>query len=70
MASITKKQTEKFESLANHVDETMHNAKKTHVELLKTHQYESQIKDNKCCVVMLITFALLFLSLIFINMNK
>ncbi len=70
MNSITKKQTDKFETLANHIDETLYNAKKTHVELLKTHEFESKTKDNKCCIVMLITFALLFLTLILINMNK
>ena len=69
MACMTKKQTEKFESLANYVDDTVHNVKKAHVELLKVHHYESTFKDNKCCIVLLITFALLFLSLIFINMK-
>jgi len=60
----------KIDSLADNVEQTVHNQKETYKMLLQNSKEEKSFKDNKCCVIFLISLALLFLMMILINMNR
>jgi hypothetical protein len=70
LKSITQNQTEKLNLFSDHVTIVSNNVKEANTELMKTFKQESAFKDNKCCLILLITFALIFITLMIINMNK
>jgi t-SNARE complex subunit (syntaxin) len=67
---MTQDQHKKVEKLDDNLDNVLHNAKETFNSLLKTSKEERNFRDNKCCVILLISLALFFLILIMLNMNR
>lgn len=67
---ITKDQHKKIERIDDNVESVLHNAKETFKTLLTTSKAEKDFKENKCCIVLLISIALLFLFLLMIHMNR
>ena len=67
---LTNSQHKKIEKIEENVDNVFHNAKETLSTLIKTSKEEKIFRDNKCCIIMLISLALFFLILIMLNMNR
>jgi methyl-accepting chemotaxis protein len=67
---ITKTHTQKLETIDDNIDNLKHNAQQTFRTVLKTSEEDKKFKENKCCVMLLIAFALFFMLLIFLNYNS
>jgi t-SNARE complex subunit (syntaxin) len=67
---LTTHQHGKVEKIHDNLDDVVHHVQETFNSLLKTSKEERNFKDNKCCVILLITLALFFLILIMLNMNR
>jgi t-SNARE complex subunit (syntaxin) len=68
--SMTQEQHNKIERIDDNLGDVLYNAKETFNSLLKTSKEESNFRNNKCCVILLISLALFFLILIMLNMNR
>ena len=66
---ITKVQHQKLETIDDNIDNLKHNAQQSYRTVLKTSQEDKKFKENKCCIMLLIAFALFFMLLLFLNYN-
>lgn len=66
---ITKSQQQKLETIDDNIDNLKLNAQQSYRTVLKTSEEDKKFKENKCCVMLLIAFALFFMLLIFLNYN-
>jgi hypothetical protein len=67
---LTTSQQTTIEKIHDHVGDVVFNVKDTMNILTKTALQERNLKDNKCCVVLLISLSLFFLIIIMLNMNR
>jgi hypothetical protein len=67
---ITNQQHEKIEKIDENIDTVLHNAKESHNILIKTAKEEKIFRENKCCIILLISLALFLLILLMLNMNR
>lgn len=66
---ITKTQHQKLETIDDNIDNLKHNAQQSYRVVIKTSEEDKKFKENKCCIMLLIAFALFFMLLIFLNYN-
>ncbi len=66
---ISKTQQQKLETIDDNIDNLKHNAQQSYRTVLKTSFEDKKFKENKCCVMLLIAFALFFMLIIFLNYN-
>lgn len=67
---LTKSQHQKLETIDDNIDNVKHNAQQSYRTVLKTSEEDKKFKENKCCVMLLIAFAMFFMLLIFLNFNR
>ena len=67
---MTRSHTQKLETIDDNIDNLKHNAQVTYRTVLKTSEEDKKFKENKCCIMLLISFALFFMLLIFLNYNN
>ena len=67
---LTKTQTQKLETIDDNILSVKDNAQKSYKTVLKTSEEDKKFKENKCWIMLLISFALFFALLIFLNVSN
>ena len=67
---LTRSQHQKLETIDDNIDNMKHDAQKSYRIVLKTSEEDKKYKENKCCIMLLISFSLIFMLLIFIGFNR
>lgn len=68
--SLTQVQTQKLETIDDNIVSVKDNAQKSFKSVLKTSEEDKKFKENKCWIMLLISFALFFALLIFLNVSN
>lgn len=67
---LTQKADIKIDTLVDNIDNTLHTQKETFKMVQKLSKEEKSLKDNKCCLMFLISIALMLIIIVVINMNS
>jgi hypothetical protein len=70
ISKLTHQQDKKIEKIGDDIVPVLINAKETYKKLLETSIRDQKFKSNNCCIIAIIVFAIFFLLLIFINLNR
>ena len=70
MHKLTVSQDTKINRIHDNVDDVVYNSKQTLNSLIKTAADDKKFKETKCCVLVLLSFALIFLVMLFMNMRS
>ena len=70
MNEITQMQTAKINNIQSHMENTEQNSKQTYKQILISSREDKNAKDNKCCIILLVSVAILFLILILMNYTR
>ena len=68
--SLTKVQSQKLETIDDNIVTVKDNSQKSYKTVLKTSTEDKKFKENKCCIMLLVSFALFFMLFIFLNINN
>ena len=67
---LTKVQSQKLETIDDNIVTVKDNAQASYRTVLKTSNEDKKFKENKCWIMLLISFALFFMLLIFLNIQN
>ena len=67
---LTNVQSQKLETIDDNIVTVKDNAQKSYKTVLKTSEEDKKFKENKCWIMLFISFALFFALLIFLNFSK
>lgn len=67
---LTNMQSQKLETIDDNIVTVKDNAQKSYKTVLKTSEEDKKFKENKCWIMLLVSFALFFALLIFLNISN
>jgi len=63
-------QGDKITGVQSHIEDVVYHSKETYKSILTSAKEDKNAKDNKCCIILLVSIAILFLILFLINYER